>query len=70
MLHVPVQQFLNARRIHRSAHLRDGTIYHTPRCAAVRIICRASGHLLCHFVASFTANLDEKFMPAVFEDLR
>jgi hypothetical protein len=70
MFHVPVKQFLDAGGIHPSPHLCDGTVHHTPPGAAIGIIGWPSGELSRHLVASFTANLDEKFMAAVFEDLR
>jgi hypothetical protein len=70
MVHVPVEQVFDTGRIHASTHLRDGTVHHTLPGVDIAIIGRPSGKLARHLLASLTADLYQKFMPVVFEDLR
>jgi hypothetical protein len=69
MLQIPVEQFLDASCVHRSPHLVNRAINHTPRRVAIVISCRPKRKFGGHFFSTLTSGLNEEFVPAAFQNL-
>src|SRR5215470_16697236 len=69
MFHIPVKQFLDARGIHRSPHLMNRAINHTPPGVAIVFGCRPERKFVGYFFSTRTSSFNQEFMPAAFQNL-
>src|SRR5215475_6018663 len=69
MFHVPVQQFLDTRGVHRSSYLMNRAINDTPRGVAVVIGRRPERKFGGYFFSALTSRLNQEFVPAGFQNL-
>src|ERR1043165_3709051 len=70
MLHIPVEQFLDTRRIHPPSHLRNCANNHAACSITIAFRCSQDRKLAYDLLAALAAGFNQEFMTAILEYFR